>query len=106
MLLEHAIYSVISPEGCAAILWGDAARAPEAAEILKLTAPELLSLGVIDGIIREPSGGAHRGYEETASEIRRALGRHIEALASLSPDALVAQRYEKFRRIGVFEEVL
>ena len=106
LMLEHAIYSVISPEGCAAILWGDAARAPEAAEILKLTAPELLSLGVIDGIIREPSGGAHRGYEETASEIRRALGRHIEALASLSPDALVAQRYEKFRRIGVFEEVL
>ena len=106
LMLEHAIYSVISPEGCAAILWGDAARAPEAAEILKLTAPELLSLGVIDGIIREPSGGAHRGCEETASEIRRALGRHIEALASLSPDALVAQRYEKFRRIGVFEEVL
>ncbi len=106
LMLEHAIYSVISPEGCAAILWGDAAKAPEAAEVLKLTAPELLSLGVIDGIIREPLGGAHRGHEETAGEIRTALREHLETLARLTPETLVAARYDKFRRMGVFEEVL
>jgi acetyl-CoA carboxylase carboxyl transferase subunit alpha len=106
LMLEHAIYSVISPEGCAAILWGDAAKAPEAAEVLKLTAPELLNLGVIDGIIREPLGGAHRGHEETAGEIRTALREHLETLTRLTPETLVAQRYERFRRIGVFEEVL
>jgi len=106
LMLEHAIYSVISPEGCAAILWGDAVKAPEAAEVLKLTAPELLNLGVIDGIIREPLGGAHRGHEETAGEIRTALREHLETLTRLTPETLVAQRYERFRRIGVFEEVL
>jgi len=106
LMLEHAIYSVISPEGCAAILWRDAVKAPEAAEVLKLTAPELLNLGVIDGIIREPLGGAHRGHEETAGEIRTALREHLETLTRLTPETLVAQRYERFRRIGVFEEVL
>ncbi len=106
LMLEYAIYSVISPEGCAAILWGDAAKAPEAAEVLKLTAPELLNLGVIDGIIREPLGGAHRGHEETAGEIRTALREHLETLTRLTPETLVAQRYERFRRMGVFEEVL
>jgi acetyl-CoA carboxylase carboxyl transferase subunit alpha len=105
-MLEYAIYSVISPEGCAAILWGDAAKAPEAAELLKLTAPELLRLGVIDGIIREPQGGAHRAHEETAGEIRKVLREHLEALVSVTPDTLVAKRYQKFRRIGVFEETL
>ena len=106
LMLQHAIYSVISPEGCAAILWGDAAKAPEAAEILKLTAPELLSLGVIDGIIREPLGGAHRSYEETAGEIRRVLREQIETLTRIPAAALVVERYEKFRRIGAFEETL
>ena len=106
LMLEHAIYSVISPEGCAAILWRDAVKAPETAEVLKLTAPELLNLGVIDGIIREPLGGAHRGHEETAGEIRTALREHLETLTRLTPETLVAQRYERFRRIGVFEEVL
>lgn len=105
-MLEYAIYSVISPEGCAAILWGDAAKAPEAAEVLKLTAPDLLNLGVIDGIIREPLGGAHRGHEETAGEIRTVLREHLETLTRLTPETLVAQRYERFRRMGVFEEVL
>ncbi len=105
-MLEYAIYSVISPEGCAAILWGDAAKAPEAAEILKLTTPELLALGVIDGIIREPLGGAHRNYEETAGEIKTALRENLDALASRPRETLVSERFEKFRRIGVFEETL
>jgi acetyl-CoA carboxylase carboxyl transferase subunit alpha len=104
-MLEHAVYSVISPEGCAAILWEDARRAREAAEVLRITAPELLKLGVIDGIVPEPPGGAHRDWEAAASEIRMVLRRALTELRSLDPDDLVQQRYAKFRRMGVFEEV-
>lgn len=104
LMLEHAIYSVISPEGCAAILWGDAAKASEAAELLRLTAPDLQRLGVIDGIIPEPLGGAHRNWDETASALRQALRDHLWELKSLSPNELVTDRYEKFRQVGVFEE--
>jgi acetyl-CoA carboxylase carboxyl transferase subunit alpha len=104
LMLEYAIYSVISPEGCAAILWGDAARAPEAAESMRITAPDLLRLGVIDAIVPEPVGGAHRDWEGTAANLREALREHLRPLASMSPDDLVADRYDKFRRIGVFEE--
>ncbi len=106
LMLEHAVYSVISPEGCAAILWQDAAKAPEAAEILRLTAPDLLKLGVIDRIVREPAGGAHRDWEETAREVGGALREALAELRALTPDELVGQRYAKFRRIGVFEEAL
>ena len=104
LMLEHAIYSVISPEGCAAILWGDAAKAPEAAESMRITAPELLRLRVIDAIVPEPVGGAHRDWGGAAGQLREALREHLRPLASMSPDDLVAERYEKFRRIGAFEE--
>ena len=104
LMLEHAIYSVISPEGCAAILWGDATKAPEAAELMRITAPDLMKLGVIDRIIPEPPGGAHRNWEETAENLRGALRDALWELRSLTTEELVAERYEKFRRIGVFEE--
>lgn len=106
LMLEHAVYSVISPEGCAAILWDDARRAREAAEVLRITAPDLLKLGVIDGVIPEPLGGAHRSWEAAAAEVRRALRDALAALRLLAPDELVQQRYSKFRRMGVFEEAL
>jgi acetyl-CoA carboxylase carboxyl transferase subunit alpha len=103
-MLEHAVYSVISPEGCAAILWNDAAKAPEAAGLMRITAPDLLGLGVIDGIIPEPPGGAHRDFETTATAVRDVVRDSLAALSDKSPDTLVTERYEKFRRIGVFEE--
>jgi acetyl-CoA carboxylase carboxyl transferase subunit alpha len=104
LMLEHAIYSVISPEGCAAILWGEAAKAPEAAALMRITAPDLLKLGVIDGIVPEPTGGAHRNWEETAENLRGPLRDALWELRSRTPEELVALRYEKFRKIGVFEE--
>ena len=104
LMLEYAIYSVISPEGCAAILWGDAGKAQEAAELLRITAPDLQRLGIIDGIVREPVGGAHRNWEETAAAVRQALRDHLWELKSKSAEELVRERYEKFRKIGVFEE--
>lgn len=105
LMLEHAIYSVISPEGCAAILWGEASKAQEAAELMRVTAPDLLRLGVIDGIVPEPVGGAHRNWEETAENLRGPLREALRELRSRSPEALVADRYEKFRKIGVFADV-
>ena len=104
VMLEYAIYSVISPEGCAAILWGDAAKAPEAAESMRITAPDLLRLGVIDAIVPEPVGGAHRDWEGAAGHLREALRENLRELGQQSGDDLVAGRYEKFRRIGAFEE--
>ncbi len=104
LMLEYAIYSVISPEGCAAILWGDAAKAPEAAESMRITAPDLLRLGVIDAIVPEPVGGAHRDWEGAAANLRQALRDNLRDLGRQSGDDLVAERYEKFRRIGAFEE--
>jgi acetyl-CoA carboxylase carboxyl transferase subunit alpha len=103
-MMEYAIYSVISPEGCAAILWGDAAKAPEAAESMRITAPDLLRLGVIDAIVPEPVGGAHRDWEGAAANLRQALRDNLSDLGRQSGDDLVAERYEKFRRIGAFEE--
>jgi len=104
LMLEHAIYSVISPEGCAAILWGDASKAAEAAESMKITAPDLLRLGVIDAIVPEPLGGAHRDWDAAADFLRKALHDHLDDLVSRGGEALVAERHEKFRRIGVFAE--
>jgi acetyl-CoA carboxylase carboxyl transferase subunit alpha len=106
LMLEHAIYSVISPEGCAAILWGDAAKAPEAAELMRVTAPDLLKLGVIDAIVPEPVGGAHRNWEATAASLRVALRDQLWQLKSKSEAELIEERHEKFRRIGVFEEIV
>ena len=104
LMLEYAVYSVISPEGCAAILWGDAAKASEAAEVMKTTAPDLMRLGVVDAIVPEPVGGAHRDWDAAAVHLRTALRAELAALADRAPDALVNERYEKFRRLGAFEE--
>src|SRR6185369_15167175 len=104
LMLEYAVYSVISPEGCAAILWGDAAKASEAAEVMKTTAPDLMRLGVVDGVVPEPVGGAHRDWDAAAVHLKSALGEHLGALGRLESDALIADRYDKFRRIGAFEE--
>ena len=104
LMLEFAVYSVISPEGCAAILWGDAAKAPEAAELMRITAPDARRLGIVDGIVPEPVGGAHRDWEGAAHHVRQALREALASLSGLSPEALVRERYEKFRRMGVFEE--
>jgi acetyl-CoA carboxylase carboxyl transferase subunit alpha len=104
LMLEYAVYSVISPEGCAAILWSDAGKAPEAAEVMKTTAPDLVRLGVVDGIVPEPVGGAHRDWDAAAGHLRAALREQLAALADRPPDDLVNERYEKFRRLGAFEE--
>src|SRR5439155_19263049 len=95
LMLEYAVYSVISPEGCAAILWGDAGRAPEAAEAMRTTAPELLRLGVIDGIVPEPVGGAHRDWEGAAANLRAVLREQLAQLSGKSREALITERYEK-----------
>ena len=104
LMLEHAVYSVISPEGCAAILWNDSTKAKEAAEAMKITAPDLLRLGVIDEVIPEPLGGAHRDAAKTIETVKRAVVHHLEKLEGLPIDELLEQRYRKFRRMGVFLE--
>jgi len=105
LMQEHAIYSVIPPEGCAAILsefQRDPRRGPEAAEAMKITAQHCLEYGVIDEIIPEPLGGAHRSYEEAAANVSEAIVRNLALVGKLSPDKLVERRYQKFRRMGVF----
>jgi len=104
LILEYAYYSVISPEGCAAILWKDASRREEAAEVLKLTAPDLLKLGVIDEIIPEAEGGAHWDYAQTANNLRKAIVRNLEELSQISHEKLLEKRYQRFRKIGIFSE--
>jgi acetyl-CoA carboxylase carboxyl transferase subunit alpha len=99
-MLEHAYYSVISPEGCAAILWKDGERTPDAAESLRLTAPDLLRHGLIDGIIPEPPGGAHRLPAEAAAALEATILRELEALSKVPLERLVAERREKYRRAG------
>lgn len=103
LMLENAIYSVISPEGCAAILWRDGAKGPLAADALKPTAHDLKKLGVIDDVIPEPFGGAHRNHDETLVNVRTAVAKHLKELSGLSPDALKDHRYRKFRSLGIFE---
>lgn len=103
-MLEHSYYSVISPEGCAAILWKDRAKAPDAANALKLTAEHLLKLGIIDEVIPEPLGGAHKDPVKTAQELKKCLIKALAELKEIQPDKLVSQRYERFRRLGVFSE--
>lgn len=100
LMQEHTIYSVISPEGYASILWKDAARSREAAEVLKLTAQDLLKLGVADKIVPEPIGGAHRSPEAAAGLLGEALAETLKELLAFKPDELVARRYDKFRVIG------
>lgn len=104
LMLEHAVFSVISPEGCAAILWRTKDKAPEAAEALRLTAEDLKELGIIDEIVPEPLGGAHRNPKEAASILKERIVRHLEELDKFSPEELLERRYEKYRRMGVFLE--
>jgi acetyl-CoA carboxylase carboxyl transferase subunit alpha len=104
LILENAYYSVISPEACSAILWRDRRHAPEAAEALKLTAHDLLKLGVVDEIVPEPKGGAHRDYDSAAANLGRALRENLEKLIEQPVDQLVKKRYKKFRDLGNFAE--
>ncbi len=105
LMLENAIYSVISPEGCAAILWKDASKADRAAEALKLTASDLLELGVIDRIVPEPSGGAHTDPRRAAEILDQFLREALAEVRDLSVEELVARRYHKFRAMGQFMEL-
>jgi acetyl-CoA carboxylase carboxyl transferase subunit alpha len=102
LVLEFGCYSVITPEGCAAILWKDGTRADEAAAQLRITAPDLLQLGVVDEIVDEPTGGAHQDHDEASVRLDRALWTNLSALDGLSPDELVDDRYRRFRGLGVF----
>ena len=103
-VLEYAYYSVISPEGCAAILWKERSKAPEAAKALKLSGKELLELGIIDDVIKEPLGGAHRDPVEMAESVKSVIKRDLDEFKNVDRNKLVEKRYEKFRKIGVFRE--
>ncbi len=103
LMLENSYYSVISPEGCAAILWKHRKHAPEAAEALKLTSKDLLEFGLIDEVIPEPVGGAHHDQGETIERVKLAVRRHLDDLAKTSIDDLLRARYRKFRKVGEFE---
>ncbi|MEI8293801.1 MAG: acetyl-CoA carboxylase carboxyltransferase subunit alpha [bacterium] len=104
LILENAYYSVISPEGCAAILWKHRKHAPEAAEALKLSSPDLLEMGLVDGVVPEPAGGAHCDPAQAAENLKSALSRELQTLLQTPVDRLLKERYDKFRKMGVFEE--
>jgi acetyl-CoA carboxylase carboxyl transferase subunit alpha len=101
-VLENAYYSVISPEGCAAILWKNGAKAPEAAEVLKLTGQDLLKMGIIDEVIPEPLGGAHRDVQKIAQTLKEVIKKNLKDLKTQNKDKLLELRYQKFRSIGKF----
>ena len=102
LMLENSVYSVISPESCAAIIWRDSGKAEQAAAALKLTAPDLKQLGLIDGIVPEPPEGAHTDHDAAAEMLRKALKSSLGELSKLSSKDLIDQRYEKFRKMGSF----
>ena len=102
LMLEHSYYTVISPEGCASILWRDASKAGVAAEALKITSEDLLKLEIIDGIVKEPLGGAHNDYEMIGKNLQEAILKSINELKGTAPEKLKEERYNKFRRMGVF----
>jgi len=102
LVLEFAYYSVITPEGCAAILWKDAAKAPEAAARLRVTAPDLLTFGIVDRIVAEPSGGAHHDFDQAASLLDEALKGTLEDLDGLTAEELRENRYQRFRHLGAY----
>jgi acetyl-CoA carboxylase carboxyl transferase subunit alpha len=104
LMLEHAVYSVIPPEGCAAIIWKDAKRGPEAAERLRITAEHALRFGVVDEVIAEPLGGAHRDYDRAAKAVREAVLRHLEEVERMPAAERLERRYLRFRRIGEYSE--
>jgi len=103
LMLENAIYSVISPEGCAAILWKNQEKVEEAAKALRLTSQDLFNLGLIDEIIPEPRGGAHKDPEQTALNIKERIIKHLEELKIVSPEEVVKKRYKKYREMGKFK---
>ena len=100
LMLSYSVYSVISPEGCAAILWKDPTRAAQAAAALRITAGELRQMDVVDEVVEEPKGGAHRDVAQTARAVDAALWRHLQPLLGMTPEALRADRHDKFRRMG------
>jgi acetyl-CoA carboxylase carboxyl transferase subunit alpha len=104
LMMEYATYSVISPEGCASILWRDDDKKAEAAAAMKMTAPDLQRLGIVDEVVPEAPGGAHRDFDLTARNLGGALSRHLAELRALPPDKLVDLRYDKFRQMGAFVE--
>ena len=104
LMLEHAYYTVISPEGCASILWRDAAKYADAAEALKITADDLIKLNVIDGIIKEPVGGAHTNYDEMGQNMKQAILENLDVLSGMTKEELRNQRYDHFRVLGAFRE--
>jgi acetyl-CoA carboxylase carboxyl transferase subunit alpha len=104
LIFANSYYSVISPEGCAAILWKDGAAAPKAADALKLSADHLEKLGVVDEIIAEPTGGAHNDPAQAAAALKYSLHKHLNDLRALSLEKLLENRYERYRHLGVFEE--
>ena len=104
LMMEYSIYSVISPEGCASILWKDASKASEAAATLRCTATDQEKLGIADEVVKEPLGGAHRDWDAAARALGRALKSHLDELSKLSPEKLVSHRYDKLRRIGSITE--
>jgi len=101
LIMENAVYSTITPEGCASILWRDSSKAPQAAESLKVSAKDLIQLGVVDEIIEEPLGGAHRNHKEAAENVKSAILRHLAELDKLPSEELTQMRIDKFARIGV-----
>lgn len=103
LMLENAYYSVISPEGCAAILWKHRKHAPEAAEAMKLVAPDLKKLKLIDDVVKEPTGGAHHDHPDAARSLADSLDRHLKELSKLSCEDLLSKRYEKFRKFGEWQ---
>jgi acetyl-CoA carboxylase carboxyl transferase subunit alpha len=105
LMFEHATYSVISPEGCAAILWDNGSKAYEAADLLKITAQDLFQMKVIDEMIEEPIGGAHRDPRRAAELLKEAITRSLSEIKDLSPVDLVRLRYEKFRKLGMFDQI-
>jgi acetyl-CoA carboxylase carboxyl transferase subunit alpha len=104
LIFENSYYSVISPEGCAAILWKDRANAPKAAEALKLNAANLKELGVVDEVIPEPLGGAHNDPAAAAESLKAAFTRHLDELVKLSPEKLLDGRYDRYRELGQYRE--
>lgn len=104
LILENAYYSVISPEGCAAILWKHRKHAPEAAQALKLSSPDLLEMGLVDGVIPEPAGGAHCNPEQAAENLKSAVSKELKTLLKAPIEKVLRARYDKFRKMGVFQE--
>jgi len=105
LMMENAVYSVISPEGCASIMWRDANKKELAAEAMKITAKDMSELGCVDGVIPEPPGGAHTDHTRAAELVDEALAKHLAELKKLSPHDLLETRYQKFRKMAQFFQV-